>query len=436
MSTKFTRHLVPRLNPSSDFLKVTIITLATLAFVSLSVTAHAQESATGGGAEEADAERNFRRVVKSVVQETLAEKSKAEQTAAERADVGKTFTEVGTLIRNEQFEEASKEIRALEETYSKDADWVKQLKSYLAREMEEANKKAPLQAVKDEIPDLLLSGNTTEAKNKIAEARKSFPQDKGLLELSATVTYAALLKKILIVVGLLAALSAIAVGIIYIWSKFVAACVYVFAVYLTAIPVGALLFLVVGPILAVTGPPETDAAAAANRELQNMFILMRQVGIATLSCCAGALGGAIAASFALVTSPLRARTNVRFSTYFFKPVNGFFIAFIMYVGVMSGQLAFSSSGGELGDQARWSICLLAILSGFFSDAAIEKLREIKQALFGKEVAVVLDIDEIPDDARPKKTRREAEKVVGLPVLEVELAERGLDVKRNGGEEVV
>lgn len=427
---------MPRPKSSPRFLRAMTLALATCALFCLPAVARGQAT-TSSRADEAAAEQGARDVIKSVVQQTMAERSKAEQDAAQQAAMAERANQIGELIATEQFDEAGKGIRALEEIYSKDDPLVKRLKSYLEKEMEVANKKAPLQAVKDEIPDLLLSGNIAEAKTKVAEAKKAFPQDKKLSELGTIVTYVGLLKKILILVGLLAALSVIVVGVIYIWSKFVAACVYIFAVYLTSIPIGALLFLVIGPILAISGPPTaTDGGAATTQEIQNMLTLFKQVGLATLSCCAGALGGAMAASFSLVTSTPKAKSNVRFSTYFFKPVNGFFIAFIMYVGVMSGQLAFSSSGGELGDQARWSICLLAILSGFFSDAAIEKLREIKQALFGKEVTVIVDLDEVSDEVGPKKARGGAGKADGVPVLDVELVEKAAGAKRNGGEAVV
>lgn len=436
MLRRFNQRLTSCPKLSLDFVRVIVIGLVTLVFILLPIHVWGQATANSDS-EEVDAPTSAGEVIQRVVEQTMAEKTKAERAEAERAAIAEKSTEIGNLIRNEQFDEAQKEIRALEETASKDAPWIKQLKSYLEKEMEAANKKAPLQAVKDEIPDLLLSGNTTGAKNKINEIRKKFPQDRELSELSTVVTYAGLLKKLLILVGLLAALSAISVGIIYIWSKFVAACVYIFAVYLTSIPIGVLLFLVVGPILAIGNMTEAAGrAGGSERELQNVLTLFKQGGLATLSCCAGALGGAMSASFALVTAPLRTRSNVRFSTYFFKPVNGFFIAFIMYVGVMSGQLAFSNSGGELGDQARWSICLLAILSGFFSDAAIEKLREIKQALFGKEVAVVADIDEIPDNIKTKRLRTETEKSDSLSSLDVEIAESGTNGKGKDGERLV
>ncbi len=435
MRTTFNGRPAPLPTSSSRFLRAMTLSLTACALFCMPAAARGQADAYGS-ADEAAAQQSAREVIKSVVQQTMAERSKAEQDAAQQALVAERANQIGELIAGEQFDEAGKGIRALEEIYSKDDPAVKRLKSYMEKEMEVANKRAPLQAVKDEIPDLLLSGNIAEAKNKVAEAKKAFPQDKKLSELSTIVTYVGLLKKILILVGGLAALSAIVVGVIYIWSKFVAACVYIFAVYLTSIPIGALLFLVVGPILAISATPTTAAdAGASTPEIQNMLTLFKQVGLAALSCCAGALGGAMAASFNLVTAAPRAKANMRFSTYFFKPVNGFFIAFIMYVGVMSGQLAFSSSGGELGDQARWSICLLAILSGFFSDAAIEKLREIKQALFGKEVAVVIDGDEAPDEAGPERPRRRAEKVGSLHVLDAELIEAAVDAKRNGGEKV-
>lgn len=435
MSTGFNQRLTPRPKSSPDFVKVVTIALMTLVIIFLPISVWAQ-APVSNSREEANTAPSENDVIERLVERTMAERSKAEQAKAEQAAIAEKYSEVGTLIRNERFDEAHKEIRALEEDFPKDTAWIKQLKSYLEKEVEATNRKAPLQTLKDEIPDLLLSGNTAEAKNKIAEAKKQFPQDKELSELSTVVTYAALLKKILILVGLLAALSAISVGIIYIWSKFVAACVYVFAVYLTSLPIAILLFLVVGPILVLGTTAETANAAGSERELQNMLNLLKQVGLATLSCCAGALGGALAASFALVTAPQRTRSNLRFSTYFFKPVNGFFIAFIMYIGVMSGQLAFSSSGGELGDQARWSICLLAILSGFFSDAAIEKLREIKQALFGKEVAIITDVDEVPDNVKVKKLRTETEKADGLPSLDVETIEKNTDGKRKNSERTI
>jgi hypothetical protein len=433
MSTGFTQQPTHCSTSAPDFAKVVKLALVILAFLILPVGVRGQaEVDSSGGQVIAPPDH----VLDRLVDQRMAERLKAQQDYALQADIEERYRKIEGLIHKELFDEADKEIRAFEEKVTKDSPLLKQLRGYLEKEIEAANRKAPLQAIKDELPDLLLSGNTTEARNKINEARKSFPQARELSDLSTLVTYVALLKKILISVGLLAILSAISVGIIYIWSRFVAACVYIFAVYLTSLPIAILLFLVIGPILALATPPEATGDVSSTREMQNFLALLKQVALATLSCCAGALGGAMAASFALVTSPLRVRPNLRFSTYFFKPVNGFFIAFIMYVGVMSGQLAFSSSGGELGDQARWSICLLAILSGFFSDAAIEKLREIKQALFGKEVVAVTDVDEVPDKVEVKKTRTETEKADGLAALDVEIVEKSTNGTGRDGEKIV
>lgn len=90
-----------------------------------------------------------------------------------------------------------------------------------------------------------------------------------------------------------------------------------------------------------------------------------------------------------------------FAYFFYKPIHGFFLALVMYLAVVSGQLA--AFPGETAVPSLSLVALLAALTGIFSDAAIQKLREISHTLFGPTPKE--DVKQIAETAPDPAVRR-------------------------------
>lgn len=108
--------------------------------------------------------------------------------------------------------------------------------------------------------------------------------------------------------------------------------------------------------------------------------IMYQHGmLITMTCFLGALGGTIMSTVTLAkkeSHPIP--ESGKFAFFFFKPINGFFLAGVMYVALLSGYgLVFSgTNSGNSSIPSVFSVALLALLTGMFSDDAIEKLKSI------------------------------------------------------------
>ena len=232
----------------------------------------------------------------------------------------------------------------------------------------------------NEIDGLILRGELEEAQQHLDRALAMYPEDEGLMasqmmvSIFKAVRYAWRQLRILVVVTLsllvLAAVSIVAFIVLSVRRRpFVAAAVYTIVVYVCCLPIACVL-LIIGGALSVVW-----------KDL-SQYPVIQHTFYGLTSGFLGAVGGAINCS---VTLTRRSEDPVpevgAFSYFFFKPLNGFYLSVAMYFALLTGNIAlFKGAGAEL--PSVWSVGLLALLTGIFSENAIEKLRQISDTAFG------------------------------------------------------
>ena len=252
-----------------------------------------------------------------------------------------------------------------------------------AGEVKDAQARA--KQLEGEVDSLIERLEFTRARSRLETALKDFPDHEGL---RASATFLSVLRVaywLLIWLGLVAAGMALAVALAA-WSRkpFVAAGIYVIGIYLVAIP-GALLLGLIGMFLSTEGAPE----------------YLRQVVLVVMSCFLGALGGAIQCSFLLAATERTLPRRAAFRYLFYKPLNGFFLAGVMYVALMSGQLVLF---GGPSVPSTWSVALLATLTGLLSDGALARLQILGNMMFApKEPEGQRQEDNGVGNEEPKRT---------------------------------
>ncbi|HVF60574.1 MAG TPA: hypothetical protein VNJ70_12280 [Thermoanaerobaculia bacterium] len=251
----------------------------------------------------------------------------------------------------------------------------------LAGEVKDAQARA--KQLESEVDSLIERLEFGRASNRLEAALKDFPDHEGLRASATLLSVLRVAYWLLICLGVIAAGMAIAVALAA-WSgkPFVAAGVYVIGIYLVAIP-GALLLGLIGMFLSREGAPE----------------YLRQAVLVVMSCFLGALGGAIQCSFLLAATERTLRKRSAFRYLFYKPLNGFFLAGVMYVALMSGQLVLF---GGPSVPSTWSVALLATLTGLLSEGALARLQRLGNMMFAPKEPEGEKEEEAGDDAKDSK----------------------------------
>ena len=243
-------------------------------------------------------------------------------------------------------------------------------------------------ALEKRIDTLIAEGREKEADEAIKDALQRYPNHKGIeasreaLELKKALTKWVGVGATWLVAGASLALIvvvAVIVGLYHKGQQLLAVGVYLTAVFVLALPLGLGMFLIMYVATDLEKSPDLPGI------LKHGF----RLAIASyLGAVGGALNGSIVYSHRH-RHEIPAQGNGMFAYFFYKPIHGFFLALVMYLAVVSGQLA--AFPGERTVPSLSLVALMAALTGIFSDAAIQKLREISHTLFGPTPK---------DDARP------------------------------------
>lgn len=225
-------------------------------------------------------------------------------------------------------------------------------------------------SLENAVDALLTSWQFAEALEMLDLARDSFPLHTGLAASSGYLHPFRVGKIITRVIALaLIVLTLAALLAMRQKQPLLAARIYIGSVYLAIIPVAVLAFGLVTLEEAKAGGGFSDQAPRMQHTL-------------LIGMCAvlGALGGALISSFQL--SHAKQDGSQQFTRFFFQPLNGLFLAVVMYLAFLSGNLALNPSSGTSAPPAIWTIAFLAVLTGMFSEPAIERLRQLSLTLFG------------------------------------------------------
>lgn len=233
------------------------------------------------------------------------------------------------------------------------------------------------------IDSLILAGRYDEARDQLKVARERYPNHEGLGQSEAWLEwneafsgkFESSISSLMLSTVVGVAFVALLVLLFYALKKpFIAAGIYLTSVFLMSLPLGVAVFALMASLAELgksVGPPAVVRHAAAF----------------AVAAYLGAVGGTIDASFVLSRRNEHAVPGAghgRFAFFFFKPIHGFFLASVMYLALLTGQVAVFPSGQ--GTVSFAAIGLLAVLTGIFSDMAIRKLREISHTMFGSSFA--------------------------------------------------
>lgn len=246
---------------------------------------------------------------------------------------------------------------------------------------------AEARSLEGRVDSLIWRGRFTEARILLDRALTQFPDHRGLQasqQLLGTVNFLWKATQTIVAAFLVLLFSSSAVIGALLWRRrpLKAAAVYVTVIYMLFVPLAVGLGLVAAALEAA----EKEHAGALPHTLEHIFLI-------AVAAFLGAVGGAIHGSFVLSRyHPSQVPQLSIFEFFFFKPLNGFFLAAVMYLALLSGQLAlFETDAGE--PPSVWSVGLLASLTGIFAESAIEKLRQISDTLFGSQR------DQVPPEDR-------------------------------------
>jgi hypothetical protein len=170
-------------------------------------------------------------------------------------------------------------------------------------------------------------------------------------------------------------------------SPWVASTIYITSIYIIAVPLAFAVWFstVLVPIMELM-PKEQNPMA---QMMELMVVNFRHLVSLAVVAYLGAVGGAINASYIISKRDKKQvpREGV-FCFFFFRPIHGLFLAAVMYLAVLSGSIAILPNVGST-TPSLVSVGLLAVLTGIFSESAIEKLRELSRSFFGtsSEMAV-------------------------------------------------
>lgn len=243
------------------------------------------------------------------------------------------------------------------------------------------------------IDGLIIQGRLDEAQKLLDRALTDFPEYEGLHASQSMLSLRRSLRtwgnRGLWFFGIFLAVFASIILALLKRRPLTAASAYVFGVYLLALP-AALLIAIAGVGV---------AEMAKSEQLPSYF---EHAALVIFSCFLGAVGGAIDSSVILAN---RERHLIpgsgQFAYFFFKPLNGFYLAGAMYFALLAGNIAvFDDSAGM---PTTWTVGLLATLTGIFSENAIEKLRQVSSSLFGtveipKRGAALSTTDDAPRES--------------------------------------
>ncbi|MEM9762113.1 MAG: hypothetical protein AAF968_06340 [Pseudomonadota bacterium] len=162
----------------------------------------------------------------------------------------------------------------------------------------------------------------------------------------------------------------IATVMILLWRKrtITAACVYVLLICYCFVPLSA----VVG--FAAVFLSKLGEATQFNQYLSHASLLL-------IAGFLGAVGGAINCTQVLMLPGPSEAEDFRFRSIGFRPLNGLFLAMVMYTGIQSGTMIAFSTESVLVPKV-WTVAFLAVLTGIFSDMALRKLRAVTVNLLG------------------------------------------------------
>ena len=245
------------------------------------------------------------------------------------------------------------------------------------------------------VDELIGSFQFAEAQNLLKKARQRFPEAEGLRKseqiLTGILTFRSEVRWVAIA-ALAGLLSLVALIAAFVRRKpLIAAGIYVTAVFAICVPLAM--------VLGISGSAIQDAFSA--NQLPPAF---NQFFLVCLAAFLGAVGGAINCSFILShREGHQIPKKGTFAFFFFKPVNGFFLGAVMYLALLSGNLAVFDGSKPQPNEA--SIGILAALTGLFAENAIAKLRQLSDTLFGGR-----EREEVRDERRDhegERTQREA-----------------------------
>jgi tetratricopeptide (TPR) repeat protein len=223
------------------------------------------------------------------------------------------------------------------------------------------------------VDTLIQRGRLDEAQKLLDRALTEFPDYRGLQASQSWLSFRKTLKtwgsRTVWTVGSLVGAFVLLTLVLHKRSPLTAASIYVFGIYVFVLP-AALLIAVLGAGI---------AAMAKSDHLPGSYI--QHVAMVVFSCFLGAVGGAIDSSVIIAN---RERYSIprdgRFAYFFFKPLNGFYLAGAMYFALLAGHIAVFE--GAASTPTTWTVGLLATLTGIFSENALEKLRQVSSSLFG------------------------------------------------------
>lgn len=222
------------------------------------------------------------------------------------------------------------------------------------------------------VDELISSFRFAEAQDLLKKARQQFPDSEGLRQseqlLTGILTFRSQVRWMAIA-ALAGLLSLVALIAAFVRRKpLIASGIYVTAVFAICVPLALALGLAGSAI---------EELFAAN-QLPAAF---KQFFLVCLAAFLGAVGGAINSSFILShREGHQIPKKGTFAFFFFKPVNGFFLGAVMYLALLSGNLAVFDGSRPSPNAA--SIGILAALTGLFAENAIAKLRQLSDTLFG------------------------------------------------------
>ncbi|MEW5926355.1 MAG: tetratricopeptide repeat protein [Gemmatimonadota bacterium] len=241
-------------------------------------------------------------------------------------------------------------------------------------------------ALRGRIDALIMLGQIKEAQKIVNQALQRYPDDKTLREGLTIIQYVWLAQYVL-GIGILLALSILAITAILVWVAFsrgkgslFAAQIYVIGSCIAAIPAAFTILYLLFPF-ANLGTAEAGLVATVG-----------QLATIAGTCILGAIGGTLANCFSLVNSlsyngasdsPRTQGRDLHFAEVLFKPFVGFFMAAVMYIALMAGHLVLFGEG-DRDMPPPWTIALLAVLTGMFANAALARLQSIADHMFGED----------------------------------------------------